>query len=54
MENERINVVIVTSGSDEIKLLELTRDQLNLLDWLDKEGYLYDYHIETGVEFESI
>lgn len=34
--------------------MELTPKQIKLLEWLDNYGFLNDYRIEIGVQFESI
>ena len=55
MEDERVNVILLDKSNDEEpKYLKLTPDQLNLLKWLDEEGFLWDTLVKTDFEFESI
>ena len=54
MENEKIKVVISDMGLNEVVFIELTPEQVKLLEWLESYGYLDDYNIQTGVRFESI
>ena len=54
MENEKIKVVIFAYGSSNVTLIELTPEQVKLIEWLDSYGFLDDYDIRTDVQFESI
>ena len=54
IKNEKINVIIASGGLQEVEFLKLTPEQVKLLNWLESNGYLYDYHIETDIQFESI
>ena len=53
-EAPRKNYLLIENN--ETHLLSLTNSQLNLLDWLDNVGLLYDYTIEEikTTDFEII
>ena len=54
MEDEKIKVVIFAYEPSMVTLIELTPEQVKLLEWLDSYGFLDDYDIRTDVRFESI
>lgn len=53
MENEKIKVILM-NYSEPIDFLKLTKDQMKLLEYLYKEGYLNDDINYDGIKEEIV